>query len=225
MEHVLEVLNGFNAYSVIFRILLATIVGGCIGSERGRHGRAAGLRTHILVCVGAAMTTLIGLYSTKALGSTGDPMRIGAQVISGMGFLGAGTIMVRNHSHVTGLTTAAGLWATACLGLAIGAGFYVAVFAAFAVVMATITVFIRLERATKPRNRGAFYIEMNDIRSARAFYEDLAVYISEIDVVPAKSGIADHVGLEVTVNTTDHSMRLMRAVKDSKDVVIALPIH
>ena len=75
MEHILEVLEGFNSYSVAFRILLATVIGGCIGSERGRHGRAAGLRTHILVCVGAAMTTLIGLYSTIYLGSNGDPMR------------------------------------------------------------------------------------------------------------------------------------------------------
>lgn len=225
MEQVLEILNGFNAWSITFRILLATLVGGCIGSERGRHGRAAGLRTHVLVCVGASMTTLIGLYATNCLGSNGDPMRMGAQVVSGMGFLGAGTIMVRNRSHVTGLTTAAGLWATACLGLAIGAGFYLAVAIAFVVVMITITMMIRLEQATKHRDRGAFYIELTDIRAARAFYEDLAVYVSEVDVVPPKSGIADHVGLELTVDTLDSSRRLMRKVSDSKDVVIAIPIH
>lgn len=225
MEQVLEILNGFNAWSIAFRILLATLVGGCIGSERGRHGRAAGLRTHVLVCVGASMTTLIGLYATNCLGSNGDPMRMGAQVVSGMGFLGAGTIMVRNRSHVTGLTTAAGLWATACIGLAIGAGFYLAVAIAFAVVMITITMMIRLEQATKHRDRGTFYIELTDIRAARAFYEDLAVYVSEVDVVPPKSGIADHVGLELTVDTLDSSRRLMRKVSDSKDVVIAIPIH
>ena len=225
MEHVLEVLNGFNAWSVAFRILLATLVGGCIGSERGRHGRAAGLRTHILVCVGASMTTLIGLYATNCLGSNGDPMRMGAQVVSGMGFLGAGTIMVRNRSHVTGLTTAAGLWATACIGLAIGAGFYFAVIIAFVVVMLTITVMIHLERATKHRDRGTFYIEMTDIRAARVFYEDLSVYVSEVDVVPPKSGMADHVGLELTVDTLDSSRRLMRKVSECKEVVIAIPVH
>ncbi|MBQ1946519.1 MAG: MgtC/SapB family protein [Clostridia bacterium] len=225
MEHILEVLEGFNSYSVAFRILLATVIGGCIGSERGRHGRAAGLRTHILVCVGAAMTTLIGLYSTIYLGSNGDPMRIGAQVISGMGFLGAGTIMVRNKSHVTGLTTAAGLWATGCLGLAIGAGFYMAVIPAFLVIMATITVFIHLERATKPRHRGAFYIEMADMRSARAFYEGLAVHIAEVEIMPAKSGMAGHVGLEVTTDSMDNSRHLMRAVSENKDVIIATPLH
>lgn len=225
MENLLELLQEFNIYSVTFRILLATVVGGCIGSERGRHGRAAGLRTHILVCVGAAMTTLIGLFATHCLGSNGDPMRMGAQVVSGMGFLGAGTIMVRNRSHVTGLTTAAGLWATACLGLAIGAGFYIAVIPAFLVIMATITVFIHLERATKHRDRGAFYIEMTDVRSARAFYEELAVYISEIEVVPPRSGMTDHVGLELAVETADSSRRVMRRVKECKDVVIAIPIH
>lgn len=225
MEQVLEVLNGFNAWSIAFRILLATLVGGCIGSERGRHGRAAGLRTHVLVCVGASMTTLIGLYATNCLGSNGDPMRMGAQVVSGMGFLGAGTIMVRNRSHVTGLTTAAGLWATACIGLAIGAGFYFAVVVSFIVVMITITVMIRLEQAAKHHDRGIFYIEMTDIRAARSFYEDLSVYVSEVDVVPPKSGISDHVGLELTVDTLESSRRLMRKVSDCKDVVIAIPIH
>lgn len=171
------------------------------------------------------MTTLIGQYSTFYLGSTGDPMRIGAQVISGMGFLGAGTIMVRNKSHVTGLTTAAGLWATACLGLAIGAGFYMAVIPAFLVIMATITVFIYLERATKPRHRSAFYIEMIDMRSARAFYEAQAVYIAEVEIMPAKSGIAGHVGLEVTTDSMENSRRVMRAVSECKDVVIATPLH
>lgn len=225
MERIIELLQGFNQYSVAFRILLATVVGGCIGSERGRHGRAAGLRTHILVCVGAAMTTLIGLYATNCLGSAGDPMRMGAQVVSGMGFLGAGTIMVRNRSHVTGLTTAAGLWATACLGLAIGAGFYMAVIPAFLVIMATITVFIHLERAAKNHNRGAFYVEMNDVRSARSFYEELAVYISEVEVVPPRSGLKEHVGLELTVDTADNSRKVMRRVKECKDVVIAIPMH
>ena len=225
MKNLLELLQEFNAYSVTFRILLATVVGGCIGSERGRHGRAAGLRTHILVCVGAAMTTLIGLYATHCLGSNGDPMRMGAQVVSGMGFLGAGTIMVRNRSHVTGLTTAAGLWATACLGLAIGAGFYIAVIPAFLVIMATITVFIHLERATKHRDRGAFYVEMTDVRSARTFYEELAVYISEVEVVPPRSGMNDHVGLELAVESAESSRRVMRRVKECKDVVIAIPIH
>ena len=120
MEQLVKTLEELNTVSVAVRVLLAVIVGGCIGSERGRHGRAAGLRTHILVCLGAAMTTMIGVYAMEHIKSTGDPLRVGAQVISGIGFLGVGTIMIRNRSHVTGLTTAAGLWATACIGLGIG---------------------------------------------------------------------------------------------------------
>ena len=225
MQRILDVLNDFNIYSVTFRILLATLVGGCIGSERGRHGRAAGLRTHILVCVGAAMTTLIGLFATKRLGSIGDPMRIGAQVISGMGFLGAGTIMVRNRSHVTGLTTAAGLWATACLGLAIGAGFYIAVVPAFLVIMATITVFIHLERATKPRGGSSYYVEVNTIQNARSLYAEISTCVQDIEIVPARSGIANHVGLEVVAKNTESSKKMQEKINTNKDVVIALPLH
>lgn len=220
-----EIFTTLNPWSVALRILLAVIVGGCIGSERGRHGRAAGLRTHILVCLGSTMTTLIGLYSTIELGSAGDPMRIGAQVVSGISFLGVGTIMVRNRSHVTGLTTAAGLWATACIGLGIGAGFYWAVLIASAAVLLTFTLLARLERRRIRRDRSAYYIEMTDISKARAFYEELAPCIAEVELVPAKSGIPDHVGMEVITSTEASSKELAKHLKTSKEVAIALPLH
>ena len=154
-----EMLKELNAVSIAVRIILAVVIGGCIGLDRGRHGRAAGLRTHILVCLGAAMTTMIGLYVSDELGSPGDPLRMGSQVVSGIGFLGAGTIMIRNRSHITGLTTAAGLWATACIGLGIGVGFYEGVLIAFCVVVFTITVLTRLEKSKKYHYRGAYYVE------------------------------------------------------------------
>ena len=81
IELVLETLLEMNPWSISVRLILAALFGGCIGSERGRHGRAAGLRTHILVCVGSAVTVLVGLYSAQTLGFNNDPMRIGAQVI------------------------------------------------------------------------------------------------------------------------------------------------
>ena len=101
MEKLMEILAGLNVWSVLFRLLLAAAFGGCIGLERGKHNRAAGLRTHILVCVGSAVTILVGLYTAQELGFANDPMRIGAQVISGIGFLGAGTILHRDHTQVT----------------------------------------------------------------------------------------------------------------------------
>ena len=110
-----------NLLTLIIRTLLAIICAGVIGFERDAHGSAAGLRTHILVCLGAMIAMSTGVFAATHF--SGDASRIGAQVVSGIGFLGAGTIMV-NRGHIKGLTTAAVLWTSACIGLAIGTGFY-----------------------------------------------------------------------------------------------------
>ena len=136
----------FSLLTVIIRLFAAALMGGLIGSERGRHGRAAGLRTHILVCVGAAMTSLTSMYLSEALGFNGDVARISAQVISGIGFLGAGTILIRNSSVITGLTTAAGMWATAAIGVAVGYGFYSGAVIATLIGIFSVTVLSRFER-------------------------------------------------------------------------------
>ena len=146
---------------VLIRIVAAGLLGGLIGIERGKHGRAAGLRTHILVSVGAAMTSLTSLYLSEVLGYTGDVARISAQVISGIGFLGAGTIMVRNSSIITGLTTAAGMWATAAIGVATGYGFYIGAAAATLICIFSVTVLSHIEAAQK--NNALVYIEFTDI--------------------------------------------------------------
>ena len=108
---------------IAVRILVAIILGGIIGMERGMKNRPAGLRTYMLVSVGACVVMLINQYAYQVYG-VGDPVRLGAQVVSGIGFLGAGTIIVTSHNQIKGLTTAAGLWASACVGLAIGIGLY-----------------------------------------------------------------------------------------------------
>ena len=109
--------------AVVLRILLAIVIGGLIGLERGLKNRPAGLRTYMLVCVGSCLIMLTNQYIYQCTGA-GDPMRLGAQVVSGIGFLGAGTIVVTRHNQIKGLTTAAGLWASAGVGLALGIGFY-----------------------------------------------------------------------------------------------------
>lgn len=109
--------------SMFIRIIAAIICAGLIGYDRDMHGAPAGLRTHILVCVGAVIAMSTGQFASLMYGSS-DITRIGAQVASGIGFLGAGSIIVTRRNHVAGLTTAAGLWASACIGLAIGVGFY-----------------------------------------------------------------------------------------------------
>ena len=138
--------------AIIFRILASIIVGGVIGLERGMKNRAAGLRTYILVSVGACLIMLTNQYIYQCTGA-GDPMRLGAQVVSGIGFLGAGTIVVTRHNQIRGLTTAAGLWASAGVGMALGIGFYEAAFAAAIGIYVTLTILQRWERHLRRATR------------------------------------------------------------------------
>lgn len=118
-------LNELNTITIIFRMLLAILIGGIIGTERDMKNRAAGMRTHMLVCMGAAIVMMTNEYIYILYDNPNiDITRMGAQVVSGIGFIGAGTILVTSDNRIKGLTTAAGLWAAAALGLAIGIGFY-----------------------------------------------------------------------------------------------------
>ena len=147
--------------AVILRILAAVLLGGMIGLEREMKNRAAGLRTYILVCVGACMIMLTNQYIYQSFG-TGDPVRMGAQVVSGIGFLGAGTIIVTKRSQIKGLTTAAGLWATAGLGLALGIGFYEAAFAGTLAILFVITLMQGMDdRMRRKTPRLDIFIEIN----------------------------------------------------------------
>ena len=138
----LDYFRELNIASVLLRLVLAMAFGGMIGLERGRKHRAAGFRTYMLVCLGSALTSILSQYLFVQLGTvwaeiavtTGkqvDVSRLGAKVYSGIGFLAAGTIIVTGRQEVKGMTTAAGLWASACMGIAIGAGFYECVIIAF----------------------------------------------------------------------------------------------
>lgn len=134
-------------YEIMFRLTLACILGGLIGLERESLNRPAGLRTYTLVCVGSALAMIVSLDMYFAYYHTvnADPGRIAAQVISGIGFLGAGTIM-REGATVRGLTTAAGLWVVACIGLAVGAGLYMPAVATTVLVLFVLIYFVRFER-------------------------------------------------------------------------------
>jgi len=116
-------LREVTSISVLLRIFSAVLIGGVIGIDRGRKKRPAGLRTYMLVCVGSCLIMLTNQYIFQNSG-TGDPVRTGAQVVSGIGFLGAGSIIVTKRNQIRGLTTAAGLWTSAGIGLSLGIGFY-----------------------------------------------------------------------------------------------------
>lgn len=134
-------------WEAILRLLLAMIMGGLIGLEREFVNRPAGFRTHTLVCLGSALIMVTGehLFKTYHQLVNLDPARLGAQVVSGIGFLGAGTIMNDGH-RVRGLTTAASLWVVGCVGLAVGAGFYTGAIAAFVLAYFTLIFLKRFER-------------------------------------------------------------------------------
>lgn len=134
-------------FEIILKLTLACILGGLIGLERESLNRPAGLRTYTLVCVGATLAMIVSLdmYFKYYQTVTADPGRIAAQVVSGIGFLGAGTIM-REGATVRGLTTAAGLWVVACIGLAVGAGMYVPAIVTTILILFVLIYFVRLER-------------------------------------------------------------------------------
>lgn len=152
-----------NLLSITVRMVLAVLCGGMIGIEREYKRRPAGFRTHILICLGASMTTLTSQYLYLNMGMYTDVARLGAQVIAGIGFIGAGTIIVTKHQRVKGLTTAAGLWTAAIIGLVCGAGYVeCAMFATFMVLIAEL-VLIRFEyRYALKADDVHLYIEYTD---------------------------------------------------------------
>ncbi len=198
MSDFLASLRELNIISVTLRLLLAMLLGGMIGMERGKKRRAAGFRTYLLVCMGAALTMLLGQYFadmlrsdwhslSEALGSGSDISRMGAQVINGIGFLGAGTIIVTGRQEVKGLTTAAGLWASACMGLAVGAGFYECVLLAFLLILLSIRVLPHIENFIIENTRNInIYVEFESIDDIGSIInqikkQDVSILDVEID--------------------------------------------
>jgi putative Mg2+ transporter-C (MgtC) family protein len=161
------------------------------------------MRTHILVCLGAALTALMGLYLAKH-GYTSDPARISAQVVSGIGFLGAGLILVQNKFKIAGLTTAAGLWNTAIIGISCGIGFYVGAVVCFIIAMITSLLLPQIEYwCSKNDKHTMIYMEMHTNASVNRIYDILRNSnfgeIHKIDIVSPRSGNSEHIGIEFTL--------------------------
>lgn len=199
-----EFLREVTYVTVLLRLAIAAICGAMVGIEREVHGRAAGLRTHMMVSLGAALTTLIGVFNVEILKITwADPMRVGAQVISGIGFLGAGTILLKKeNSQITGLTTAAGLWVTAVIGLASGAGFYEGSFVTAVMATVIFTLVSKLEHAMNSRRQRLFvYLELDGVSAVNQTVDALTEMVGavEIQVTPPRSGTAGNVGMEALI--------------------------
>jgi len=170
MEEIILYLRNLTPVTMVIRLVLALLCGGLIGMQRERHGRAAGFRTHIIVCIGSALAAMTGIFMSETLAFNTDPMRLSAQVLSGIGFLGVGTILVTGHLHVKGLTTAAGLWTIAAVGLAIGAGFYEA---AILCVLILAIVMAYLGNFGSRRIKMDIYLEVTGSRNINAAIKDI----------------------------------------------------
>ena len=176
--------------AIVLRILLAVLCGGAIGLERGMKNRPAGMRTYMLVCVGSCLIMLTNQYIYQ-LTATGDPMRLGAQVVSGIGFLGAGTIVVTRHNQIKGLTTAAGLWSAAGVGLALGVGFYEAAMVAGVAIFVVLTLLQKWDDQMHSKTRVLeVYVELAEGVTVGSFIRDVRELSLEIKHVQMEQGVS-----------------------------------
>jgi len=197
----------------VIRLLLAVILGGIVGYEREHTKRPAGFRTHILVCAGSALVMVVSEFTFKKyIGFTKmDPARLGAQVISGIGFLGAGTIM-REGSSVKGLTTAASLWIVSCIGLAVGAGFYSGAITATLITFFTLIFLKKMESRLISKKRYVnLYVQTIDkieqIDKVKTALKEMSVTIKNIEFI-----------LKGDEDMTEPILKLRIKVPESKDI-------
>lgn len=219
----------FTTSTVIYRIILAFFIGGLIGIERGKHGRPAGLRTHILICLGGTLSSLLGLYIEKlSIPGAVDPTRIAAQVIASTGVLGAGSILIKNRDVVTGLTTAVGLWSTVIIGIAIGFGFYEGALGVAVLVVISMSLLNYLEISKQHEIR--IYIEISDAKKLNQVLEKLEEIdnTASINIGPAKSNSEGSIGVYLkTINKRKDNIKqitneLIKKILKINSVVYAI---
>lgn len=206
MTRLLGSLKEFSFATVVLRMCLAMAAGGLIGYGRTKRNRTAGFRTFMLTGIGASLTVLVAMYEynmmlgdwagkVSEVGMKFDASRFSAQVIGGIGFLAAGSIVAGAHQQVQGLTTAAGLFASVCMGIAAGAGFYECVIAAMIMIIVTLNGMIALEALYKRRTRNTtLYVEFDNIENIDAITSLLRqrnthIYGIEVERTEAKEGL------------------------------------
>jgi Uncharacterized membrane protein len=194
----IDKLEQFNFISVVLRLFVAVIFSGILGIEREDKRRPAGFRTYLLVCLGAAMAMILGQYEYAYMGmevERFDVTRIGAQVINGIGFLGVGTIIVTDQQEIKGLTTAAGLWATASMGLAIGAGNLICAFLGFVMILLSFRLFPRLEKYFSDNSRHmSIYMEfitLSDIHQIVTSIKQHQIDICDMEMIDKEKSLTN----------------------------------
>ena len=206
--------------AVALRIVMAVILGGIIGMEREIKHRPAGLRTYMLVCMGSCLVMLTNQYVCQVYG-TGDPVRLGAQVVSGIGFLGAGTIIVTRRSQIKGLTTAAGLWAAAGVGLALGVGFYEAAVMGSLAIFVVMTLLQRMDnRMHRRSSRVGAYFELTKDLSLGEFLQQVREKNVEIRDIQQEGESSPESGVRAYVATFRATDRrnYLEAIEDVRGI-------
>ena len=207
--------------AVAIRIFAAVIIGGILGLERGMKNRPAGLRTYMLVCVGACVIMLTNHYVFQVYG-VGDPVRMGAQVVNGIGFLGAGTIIVTRRNQIKGLTTAAGLWSAAGVGLALGIGFYEAAIAGTLAVFIVIALLQKMDNKLHRRSKQLeAYIELSAEISLGDFLRTMREDGIDVSDVQRESSEEEGKGVRAYVATLKGKTR--KSHTELMEAVLAIP--
>ncbi len=218
----LPILSELNIVSISVRILLALILGGLLGIEREQKQRPAGFRTYIIVCLGATLASITNIYMCEYLGA-GDPARLPAQVISGIGFLGAGTILVTRNNHIKGLTTAAGLWCCATIGIAVGTGFYSGAIICGVIIVFSLRILTMVDKAfNKYRKYISLYVEFSDSYFTSALLEychEKNYEILDLDLFPSKKSTTDAISgtATFTIKLPNASLR-KELIKELHDI-------
>ena len=232
----IDYLRELNLASVFLWLTLAMFFGGMIGIEREKKRRPAGFRTYMLVCLGATLAGIISQYNyvmintvfadiASEIGRNTDVTRIGAKVIGGVGFLGAGTIIVTDRQEVKGLTTAAGLWASACMGLAIGAGFYECVILAFLLMFLCIRLLPYLENYMVERARNMnLYIEYASFDNigliiGKIKAQGAQIYVVNIDRSSERKGQYPSAVFTIRLAPNTHHAQVIAAISELDDVM------
>ena len=217
-------LRGLSFSSMLLQLLLSMVCGAAIGLERSSRNRPAGFRTHILVCLGACIATITGLYLYVGLHLPADISRIGAQVVTGLGFIGAGTIIITKKMTIKGITTAAGLWVTGIIGLAIGFGFYEGGVIGTALVLITEVCFSTLSGKIQKNTQYVFVVLYNDKTSLDQmlrFCKDHRMAIVNLQIQSLAADREAQYSAEVTLRGDMDSAALLETVQRMPGIVSA----
>ena len=217
--------QGINEIDVVIRLCLAFVAGGIIGLERSSRRQVAGLRTHILISVGAACLMLLSIWIPQQFFDlkNGDPGRIAAQVVSGMGFLGAGAI-IRLGNNIKGLTTAASLWLVAAIGMTIGAGMYAAALTTEILALVALVLLNKMERKIFPDIRKVI-LDVNyntneepDTEALLEIFKEFNIENNYTDIFPGKNKRKTKISFHVSMLKTTNTSKLIKALESSGDI-------